>query len=46
MLHIIQERLRRGVCDEVMEVAWSLMWNITGSLLIDGYGICGPVQTS
>jgi Zyg-11 family protein len=30
MCEIIRKRLNRGVCDEVMEVAWSLMWNITG----------------
>ncbi|CAK1554945.1 unnamed protein product [Leptosia nina] len=29
MLHVIAERLERRVCDEVMEVAWSTMWNVT-----------------
>ena len=29
MLGLIETRLQRGVCDEVMETAWSTMWNIT-----------------
>lgn len=29
MLNIIEERLSRGVCDDVLEVAWSTMWNVT-----------------
>ena len=29
MLQLIEERLSRGLCDDVMEVAWSTMWNVT-----------------
>ena len=29
MLQLIEERLTRHVCDDVMEVAWSTMWNVT-----------------
>ncbi|XP_045510406.1 protein zer-1 homolog [Colias croceus] len=29
MLNVISERLNRRVCDDVMEVAWSTMWNVT-----------------
>ncbi|XP_013390971.1 protein zer-1 homolog [Lingula anatina] len=29
MLDIIRDRLRRKVCDEVMEISWSMMWNVT-----------------
>ena len=29
MLQLIDEKLRRNVCDDVMEVAWSTMWNVT-----------------
>ncbi|KAG8175428.1 hypothetical protein JTE90_002858 [Oedothorax gibbosus] len=29
MLQVIERRLVRGVCDEVMETAWSTMWNVT-----------------
>ena len=32
MLHIIQEKLNAAICDEVMEVAWSMMWNVTGDV--------------
>lgn len=31
MLQVIERRLLRGVCDEVMETAWSTMWNVTGN---------------
>lgn len=30
MLSLIEAKLQRGVCDEVMETAWSTMWNVTG----------------
>ena len=30
MLHLIEIRFNRNVCDEVMETAWSTMWNVTG----------------
>lgn len=30
MLHLIQLRYNRNICDEVMETAWSTMWNVTG----------------
>ncbi|GFY38641.1 protein zer-1 homolog [Trichonephila inaurata madagascariensis] len=29
MLQVIGKRLQRSVCDEVMETAWSTMWNVT-----------------
>jgi len=29
MLRIITEKFQQGVCDEVMETAWSTMWNVT-----------------
>lgn len=29
MLSIITDRLDRQVCDDVLEVAWSTMWNVT-----------------
>jgi len=29
MLGIITEKLQAGICDDVMETAWSTMWNVT-----------------
>lgn len=29
MLNLIATRLERSVCDDVLEVAWSTMWNVT-----------------
>lgn len=29
MLHLISDRLEHRVCDDVLEVAWSTMWNVT-----------------
>ncbi|XP_068633065.1 protein zer-1 homolog [Battus philenor] len=29
MLNLISGRLRRNICDDVLEVAWSTMWNVT-----------------
>ncbi|CAK1588696.1 unnamed protein product [Parnassius mnemosyne] len=29
MLNLISERLERRLCDDVLEVAWSTMWNVT-----------------
>ncbi|KAI1309475.1 Protein zer-1 -like protein [Halotydeus destructor] len=29
MLSLIEARIQRDVCDEVMETAWSTMWNVT-----------------
>ena len=29
MLELIQLRLARNECDDVMEIAWSTMWNVT-----------------
>lgn len=29
MIWLISDRLSRGVCDDVLEVAWSTMWNVT-----------------
>lgn len=33
MLQLIEARFNRNVCDEVMETAWSTMWNVTGKAL-------------
>lgn len=30
MLNLIESRYNRNLCDEVMETAWSTMWNVTG----------------
>ena len=29
MLWLIEDRLKRNDCDDVMEIAWSTMWNVT-----------------
>lgn len=29
MLNLIESRLHRQLCDDVMEIAWSTMWNVT-----------------
>ncbi|KAJ8321169.1 hypothetical protein KUTeg_001294 [Tegillarca granosa] len=29
MLEIIQRKLQMGTCDEILEVAWSTLWNVT-----------------
>ena len=29
MLLIIKDKLHVGICDDVMETAWSTMWNVT-----------------
>lgn len=29
MIWLISQRLERGLCDDVLEVAWSTMWNVT-----------------
>ncbi|CAH1179540.1 unnamed protein product [Phaedon cochleariae] len=29
MIWLIRDRLDRGICDDVLEVAWSTMWNVT-----------------
>lgn len=29
MIWLIKERLDQGICDDVLEVAWSTMWNVT-----------------
>lgn len=29
MIWLIKDRLERGICDDVLEVAWSTMWNVT-----------------
>jgi len=29
MLVIIRDKLQQGICDDVMETAWSTMWNVT-----------------
>lgn len=35
MLTLINERLQRKVFDDVMEVAWSTMWNVTDETAIN-----------
>ena len=53
MLEIIRHKLETNVCDEVMEIAWSTMWNVTGKSIADPvfvctmqYGIPGKVWNS
>ncbi|KAF7491989.1 Protein zer-1 -like protein [Sarcoptes scabiei] len=29
MLRLISKRFKRNICDEIMETAWSTMWNVT-----------------
>lgn len=35
MLALIEDRLDRKVCDDVLEVAWSTMWNVTDETAIN-----------
>ena len=35
MLDLIKDRLSRNVFDDVMEVAWSTMWNVTDETAIN-----------
>lgn len=35
MLVIIDDRVSRKVCDDVLEVAWSTMWNVTDETAIN-----------
>ncbi|KAG8230818.1 hypothetical protein J437_LFUL010598, partial [Ladona fulva] len=35
MLALIEDRLKRKICDDVMEVAWSTMWNVTDETAIN-----------
>uniref|UniRef100_A0A1B6E2J9 Protein zer-1 homolog n=1 Tax=Clastoptera arizonana TaxID=38151 RepID=A0A1B6E2J9_9HEMI len=35
MLSLIEDRLERKVCDDVLEVAWSTMWNVTDETAIN-----------
>lgn len=35
MLSLIKDRLTRSVFDDVMEVAWSTMWNVTDETAIN-----------
>ncbi|CAB0001000.1 unnamed protein product, partial [Nesidiocoris tenuis] len=35
MLMIIKDRLKRKVCDDVLEVAWSTLWNVTDETAIN-----------
>lgn len=35
MLEIIKDRLNRQICDDVLEVAWSTMWNVTDETAIN-----------
>lgn len=45
MLALINDRLTRKVFDDVMEVAWSTMWNVTDETprnckrFLDGHGM-------
>lgn len=35
MLNLIEDRLNRKVFDDVMEVAWSTMWNVTDETAVN-----------
>lgn len=35
MLELIKDRLNRSVFDDVMEVAWSTMWNVTDETAVN-----------
>ncbi|XP_063235168.1 protein zer-1 homolog isoform X2 [Bacillus rossius redtenbacheri] len=35
MLGLIEDRLARRVCDDVLEVAWSTMWNVTDETAVN-----------
>lgn len=35
MLSLIAERLKQKVCDDVMEVAWSTLWNVTDETAVN-----------
>lgn len=35
MLNLIEDRLNRNVFDDVMEVAWSTMWNVTDETAVN-----------
>jgi len=35
MLSLISDRLKQHVCDDVMEVAWSTLWNVTDETAIN-----------
>ncbi|XP_046386506.1 protein zer-1 homolog [Ischnura elegans] len=35
MLDLIEDRLERKICDDVLEVAWSTMWNVTDETAIN-----------
>lgn len=35
MLNLIEDRLNRTIFDDVMEVAWSTMWNVTDETAIN-----------
>lgn len=35
MLNLINDRLNRKVFDDVMEVAWSTMWNVTDETAVN-----------
>ncbi|XP_065343212.1 protein zer-1 homolog [Cloeon dipterum] len=35
MLRIIEDRLQRRHCDDVLEVAWSTMWNVTDETAVN-----------
>jgi len=45
MLELIRIRLGKNECDDVMEIAWSTMWNVTDEteqncrLFLDGNGM-------
>jgi hypothetical protein len=30
MLRVITSHLNSGVCDDIMLMAWSMLWNVTG----------------
>lgn len=35
MLTLIADRLERQICDDVLEIAWSTMWNVTDETAIN-----------
>jgi len=32
ILSLIKTRVKKDICDEVLKVAWSMLWNVTGNL--------------
>jgi len=32
ILSLISTRVEKAICDEVLKVAWSMLWNVTGNV--------------